>query len=165
MDGGNRKVKYKYIRWWQQKGGLWTDAPCFFTFIFQSQPLKSLRKLLHLSSSSNHSIPSEPRFQPLPSQPAKSSFSEVRIHPISQAPATSSSSNMRQESQSKGRTSLQIPGQMEPSWHVSPVNRSASDGTSYSDQMPSKSGQNGHTYSRTNRSRMPNLNDLKETAL
>ncbi|XP_066476688.1 cyclin-dependent kinase-like 5 [Tiliqua scincoides] len=127
-----------------------------------SQPLKSLRKLLHLSCSSNHSIPSEPRFQPLPSQPTKT-FSEVRIHPISQA-STSSSSNIRQESQSKSRT-LQIPGQMEPSWHVSPVNRSASDGTAYSDQMPSKSGQNGHTYNRTNRSRMPNLNDLKETAL
>ncbi|XP_061483225.1 cyclin-dependent kinase-like 5 isoform X2 [Rhineura floridana] len=130
-----------------------------------SQPLKSLRKLLHLSSSSNHSIPSEPRFQPLPSQPAKASFSEVRIHPISQASTSSSSSNLRQESQSKGRTTLQIPGQMDPSWHVSPVNRSASDGTAYSDQMPSKSGQNGHTYNRTNRSRMPNLNDLKETAL
>ncbi|XP_060626049.2 cyclin-dependent kinase-like 5 isoform X1 [Anolis sagrei] len=130
-----------------------------------SQPLKSLRKLLHLSSSSNHSIPSDPRFQPLQSQPAKTSFSEVRIHPISQASGTSSSSNMRQESQSKGRTSLQIPSQMDPSWHVSPVNRSASDGSSYPDQMPSKSGQNGHTYNRTNRSRMPNLNDLKETAL
>nr|XP_060626049.1 cyclin-dependent kinase-like 5 isoform X1 [Anolis sagrei ordinatus] len=130
-----------------------------------SQPLKSLRKLLHLSSSSNHSIPSDPRFQPLQSQPAKTSFSEVRIHPISQASGTSSSSNMRQESQSKGRTSLQIPSQMDPSWHVSPVNRSASDGPSYPDQMPSKSGQNGHTYNRTNRSRMPNLNDLKETAL
>ncbi|XP_015273086.1 PREDICTED: cyclin-dependent kinase-like 5 [Gekko japonicus] len=127
-----------------------------------SQPLKSLRKLLHLSSSSNHSISSEPRFQPLPSQPAKTSFSEVRIHPINQG---STSSNIRQESQSKGRTTLQIPGQMEPSWHVSPVNRSASDGASYPDQMPSKSGQNGHTYNRTNRSRMPNLNDLKETAL
>ncbi|XP_054830680.1 cyclin-dependent kinase-like 5 isoform X1 [Eublepharis macularius] len=127
-----------------------------------SQPLKSLRKLLHLSSSSNHSIPSEPRFQPLPSQPAKTSFSEVRIHPVGQG---STSSNIRQESQSKGRTTLQIPGQMESSWHVSPVNRSANDGSSYPDQMPSKSGQNGHTYNRTNRSRMPNLNDLKETAL
>uniref|UniRef100_A0A8C8SL48 Cyclin-dependent kinase-like 5 n=1 Tax=Pelusios castaneus TaxID=367368 RepID=A0A8C8SL48_9SAUR len=130
-----------------------------------SQPLKSIRKLLHLSSSSNHSIPSETRFQPLPSQPAKASFSEVRIHPISQTSSSSSSSNVRQESQSKGRPTLQIPGQIEPSWHVSPVNRSASDGTPYSDQLPSKSGQNGPTYNRTNRSRMPNLNDLKETAL
>ncbi|XP_007439333.1 cyclin-dependent kinase-like 5 isoform X1 [Python bivittatus] len=130
-----------------------------------SQPLKSLRKLLHLSSSSsNHSIPSEPRFQPLPNQPAKTSFSEVRIHPMSQA-STASSSNIRQEPQSKGRAALQIPGQMEPGWHVSPGNRSASETSSYSDQMASKSGQNGHTYNRTNRSRMPNLNDLKETAL
>ncbi|KAM6446912.1 cyclin-dependent kinase-like 5 isoform 3-T3 [Liasis olivaceus] len=130
-----------------------------------SQPLKSLRKLLHLSSSSsNHSIPSEPRFQPLPNQPAKTSFSEVRIHPMSQA-STTSSSNIRQEPQSKGRAALQIPGQMEPGWHVSPGNRSASETSSYSDQMASKSGQNGHTYNRTNRSRMPNLNDLKETAL
>ncbi|KYO30216.1 cyclin-dependent kinase-like 5 isoform B [Alligator mississippiensis] len=127
-----------------------------------SQPLKSLRKLLHLSSSSNHPVPPEPRFQPLPSQPAKATFSEVRIHPMSQ---TSSSSNVRQESQSKGRPTLQIPGQMEPTWHVSPVNRSTNEGTPYTDQLPSKSGQNGHTYNRTSRSRMPNLNDLKETAL
>uniref|UniRef100_A0A670YEX5 Cyclin-dependent kinase-like 5 n=3 Tax=Pseudonaja textilis TaxID=8673 RepID=A0A670YEX5_PSETE len=129
-----------------------------------SQPLKSLRKLLHLSSSSNHSIPSESRFQPLPNQPAKTSFSEVRIHPMSQA-STTSSNNLRQESQSKGRAALQIPSQMEPSWHVSPGNRSTSETSSYSDQIASKSGQNGHTYNRTNRSRMPNLNDLKETAL
>ncbi|KAM9301240.1 cyclin-dependent kinase-like 5 isoform 1-T1 [Morus bassanus] len=128
-----------------------------------SQPLKSLRKLLHLSSS-NHPVPAEPRFQPLPSQPAKASFSEVRIHPISQS-SSSSSSNARQEPQPKSRPTLQIPSQLEPTWHVSPVNRSASDGPPYSDQLPSKSGQNGHTYNRTNRSRMPNLNDLKETAL
>ncbi|XP_062430252.1 cyclin-dependent kinase-like 5 isoform X3 [Rhea pennata] len=128
-----------------------------------NQPLKSLRKLLHLSSS-NHSVPAEPRFQPLPSQPAKASFSEVRIHPMSQS-SSSGSSNVRQESQSKSRPTLQIPGQLEPSWHVAPVNRSANDGPPYSDQLPSKSGQNGHTYNRTNRSRMPNLNDLKETAL
>ncbi|XP_009474527.1 PREDICTED: cyclin-dependent kinase-like 5 [Nipponia nippon] len=128
-----------------------------------SQPLKSLRKLLHLSSS-NHPVPAEPRFQPLPSQPAKASFSEVRIHPISQS-SGSGSSNARQEPQPKTRPTLQIPSQLEPTWHVSPVNRSASDGPPYSDQLPSKSGQNGHTYNRTNRSRMPNLNDLKETAL
>ncbi|XP_064330770.1 cyclin-dependent kinase-like 5 isoform X2 [Phalacrocorax carbo] len=128
-----------------------------------SQPLKSLRKLLHLSSS-NHPVPAEPRFQPLPSQPAKASFSEVRIHPMSQS-SSSSSSNARQEPQPKSRPTLQIPSQLEPTWHVSPVNRSASDGPPYSDQLPSKSGQNGHTYNRTNRSRMPNLNDLKETAL
>uniref|UniRef100_A0A669Q3L7 Cyclin-dependent kinase-like 5 n=1 Tax=Phasianus colchicus TaxID=9054 RepID=A0A669Q3L7_PHACC len=90
-----------------------------------SQPLKSLRKLLHLSS--NHSVPAEPRFQPLPSQPAKPAFSEVRIHPMSQS-SSSGSSNARQEPQPKSRPTLQIPSQLEPTWHVSPVNRSASDG-------------------------------------
>lgn len=127
-----------------------------------SQPLKSLRKLLHLSS--NHPVAAEPRFQPLPSQPAKASFPEVRIHPMSQS-SSSSSSNVRPEPQPKSRPTLQIPSQLEPTWHVSPVNRSVSDGPPYSEQLPSKSGQNGHTYNRTNRSRMPNLNDLKETAL
>lgn len=130
--------------------------------VFQSQPLKSLRKLLHLSS--NHPVAAEPRFQPLPSQPAKASFPEVRIHPMSQS-SSSGSSNVRPEPQPKSRPTLQIPSQLEPTWHVSPVNRSVSDGPPYSDQLPSKSGQNGHTYNRTNRSRMPNLNDLKETAL
>ncbi|RMC06398.1 hypothetical protein DUI87_15832 [Hirundo rustica rustica] len=127
-----------------------------------SQPLKSLRKLLHLSS--NHPVAAEPRFQPLPSQPAKASFPEVRIHPMSQG-SGSSGSNVRPEPQPKSRPTLQIPSQLEPTWHVSPVNRSVSDGPPYSEQLPSKSGQNGHTYSRTNRARMPNLNDLKETAL
>ncbi|EOB05301.1 Cyclin-dependent kinase-like 5, partial [Anas platyrhynchos] len=72
-----------------------------------SQPLKSLRKLLHLSSS-NHPVPAEPRFQPLPSQPAKAAFSEVRIHPMSQS-SSSGSSNARQEAPAKGRPTLQIP--------------------------------------------------------
>ncbi|NXI36390.1 CDKL5 protein, partial [Galbula dea] len=72
-----------------------------------SQPLKSLRKLLHLSSS-NHPVPPEPRFQPLPSQPAKAAFSEVRIHPMSQS-SSSGSSNVRQEPQPKSRPTLQIP--------------------------------------------------------
>ncbi|KFW12529.1 Cyclin-dependent kinase-like 5, partial [Fulmarus glacialis] len=72
-----------------------------------SQPLKSLRKLLHLSSS-NHPVPAEPRFQPLPSQPAKAPFSEVRIHPMSQS-SGSGSSNVRQEPQPKSRPTLQIP--------------------------------------------------------
>ncbi|NWX50176.1 CDKL5 protein, partial [Steatornis caripensis] len=72
-----------------------------------SQPLKSLRKLLHLSSS-NHPVAAEPRFQPLPTQPAKAAFSEVRIHPMSQS-SGSSSSNVRQEPQPKSRPTLQIP--------------------------------------------------------
>ncbi|NXJ62988.1 CDKL5 protein, partial [Rostratula benghalensis] len=70
-----------------------------------SQPLKSLRKLLHLSSS-NHPVPAEPRFQPLPTQPAKAAFSEVRIHPMSQS---SGGGNVRQEPQPKSRPTLQIP--------------------------------------------------------
>ncbi|XP_020863055.1 cyclin-dependent kinase-like 5 isoform X2 [Phascolarctos cinereus] len=130
-----------------------------------SQPLKSLRKLLHLSSTSNHPTSSDPRFQALPSQQAKSSFSEVRIHPMSQASSSSSSSNVRAEATPKARPTLQLPGQIDPGWHVSPVSRSANEGPSYSEQLGSKSGPNGHTYNRTNRSRMPNLNDLKETAL
>nr|XP_033806485.1 cyclin-dependent kinase-like 5 isoform X3 [Geotrypetes seraphini] len=131
-----------------------------------NQPLKSLRKLLHLSSS-NHSVPLEPRFQPLSSQPTKSSFPESRIHSIGQTMGSGGGSGVviRQEPQPKSRPALQIPGQIEPVWHVSPVNRGGSDGTSYPDQLTSKSGQNGHTFNRTNRSRMPNLNDLKETAL
>ncbi|KFP39883.1 Cyclin-dependent kinase-like 5, partial [Chlamydotis macqueenii] len=72
-----------------------------------NQPLKSLRKFLHLSSS-NHPVPAEPRFQPLPSQPAKPAFSEVRIHPMSQS-SGSGSSNVRQEPQPKSRPTLQIP--------------------------------------------------------
>ncbi|XP_036599306.1 cyclin-dependent kinase-like 5 isoform X1 [Trichosurus vulpecula] len=130
-----------------------------------SQPLKSLRKLLHLSSASNHPTSSDPRFQALPSQQAKSSFSEVRIHPMSQASSSSSSSNVRADTTPKARPTLQLPGQIDPGWHVSPVSRSANEGPSYSEQLGSKSGPNGHTYNRTNRSRMPNLNDLKETAL
>nr|XP_015219317.1 PREDICTED: cyclin-dependent kinase-like 5 isoform X2 [Lepisosteus oculatus] len=120
----------------------------------QSQPLKSLRKLLHLSSSTaNHSAPSELRFQPLPNPPSKGGFSDGRGHPSSGS------------SQPKSRAAFQLPGQIESSWHVSALNRSSAEGTPYPDQMPSKGGQNGHSFSRSSRSRMPNLNDLKETAL
>ncbi|XP_075814833.1 cyclin-dependent kinase-like 5 isoform X2 [Microtus pennsylvanicus] len=129
----------------------------------QSQPLKSLRKLLHLSSSTNHPASSDPRFQPLTAQQTKNSFSEIRIHPLSQA--SGGSSNIRQEPTPKGRPALQLPGQMDPGWHVSSVTRSATEGPSYSEQLGAKGGPNGHPYNRTNRSRMPNLNDLKETAL
>uniref|UniRef100_H3AIY1 Cyclin-dependent kinase-like 5 n=1 Tax=Latimeria chalumnae TaxID=7897 RepID=H3AIY1_LATCH len=80
----------------------------------QSQPLKSLRKLLHLSTPSNHSAPSELRFQPLPSQPTKASFTEGRIHPAVQTPST----NVRQDTQSKSRQTFQLPGQLEPTWHI-----------------------------------------------
>ncbi|XP_069617633.1 cyclin-dependent kinase-like 5 isoform X6 [Ranitomeya imitator] len=127
-----------------------------------SQPLKSLWKLLHPSSSSNHSVPQDPRFQPLPTQPPKTpSFAEARIHPMSQP----SSSVHRQEPQPKSRSGLQIPGQPEPLWHVSPVNRGTSEGPSFPDQLAAKPGQNGMPFNRTKRTRLPNLNDLKETAL
>ncbi|OBS71203.1 hypothetical protein A6R68_00264, partial [Neotoma lepida] len=129
----------------------------------QSQPLKSLRKLLHFSSSANHPASSDPRFQPLTAQQTKNSFSEIRIHPLSQA--SGGSTNIRQETTPKGRPALQLPGQMDTGWHVSSVTRSATEGPSYSEQLGAKSGPNGHPYNRTNRSRMPNLNDLKETAL
>ncbi|MGH0127941.1 UNVERIFIED_CONTAM: hypothetical protein FKN15_020945 [Acipenser sinensis] len=118
-----------------------------------SQPLRSLRKLLHLSNSTNHSVPSELRFQPLPNQPSKGGFSESRGHPSSGS------------SQSKSRQTFQLPGQMEPGWHVPAVNRKSGDRTPYPDQMPPQGSQNGHSFSRSSRSRMPNLNDLKETAL
>ncbi|NWX84335.1 CDKL5 protein, partial [Nothoprocta pentlandii] len=73
-----------------------------------NQPLKSLRKLLHLSSS-NHAVPAEPRFQPLPGQPAKASFSEVRIHPMAQSSGGSGGGAARQEPQPKARPTLQMP--------------------------------------------------------
>lgn len=132
-----------------------------------SQPLKSLRKFLHLSSS-NHSVPPpDPRFQPLPSQPSKSNYTEGRIHSMGQTSSSTSSGGLirQQESQTKSRQGLQLPGQMDSVWHVSPVNRGATDGNPYPDPLVSKTGQNGHSFNRTNRSRMPNLNDLKETAL
>ncbi|KAM8752933.1 cyclin-dependent kinase-like 5 isoform 2-T2 [Rhynchonycteris naso] len=129
----------------------------------QSQPLKSLRKLLHLSSASNHPAAADPRFQPLTAQQVKTAFSEIRIHSLNQA--SGGGGNIRQEPAPKGRPTLQLPGQMDPGWHVSSVTRSATEGASYSEQLGAKSGPNGHPYNRTNRSRMPNLNDLKETAL
>ncbi|OCT91462.1 cyclin-dependent kinase-like 5 isoform X2 [Xenopus laevis] len=130
-----------------------------------SQPLKSLWKLLHPCSSSNHPMPPDPRFQPLPNQPPKTpSFPEARIHPVSQ---TSSSAGVvhRQDPQPKSRQGLQMPGQAEPVWHVSPLNRGTNEGAPFPDQLASKTGQNGLPFNRTKRTRLPNLNDLKETAL
>ncbi|KAG9348902.1 hypothetical protein JZ751_029219 [Albula glossodonta] len=121
-----------------------------------SQPLKSLRKLLHLSSSSssNQATPSELRFQPLPNPPSKGGFSEGRGHPSS----SSAQSKSRQPT-----TTYPLAGQIESNWHVSALNRA--EGSGYPDQIPSKGGQNGPGFTRSSRSRMPNLNDLKETAL
>uniref|UniRef100_A0A8C5M080 Cyclin-dependent kinase-like 5 n=1 Tax=Leptobrachium leishanense TaxID=445787 RepID=A0A8C5M080_9ANUR len=130
-----------------------------------SQPLKSLWKLLHPCSSSNHPPPPDPRFQPLPNQPPKTpSFTEARIHNMGQT-SSGGGGVHRQETQPKSRQGLHIPGQTEPVWHVSPVNRGTNEGAPFPDQLSSNPGQNGLPFNRTKRTRLPNLNDLKETAL
>ncbi|KAL4656503.1 cyclin-dependent kinase-like 5 isoform X1 [Arapaima gigas] len=111
----------------------------------QNQPLKSLRKLLHLSSStSHHTSPSELRFQHIPNAPPKGGFVESRSHPI-------------------GGPTYPLPGQAESNWHTSALGRA--EPAAYTDQMPNKVDQKAHSFNRSTRSRMPNLNDLKETAL
>ncbi|XP_029551172.1 cyclin-dependent kinase-like 5 isoform X4 [Salmo trutta] len=130
-----------------------SDAHC------QSQPLKSLRKLLHLSSSSstsNQTAPSDMRFQPN-STSTKAGFSEgpSRSHAGSSTPQLKSR-----------QAAYPLPGQMESSWHTSALGRA--EGNPYSEQhggREGKGGQNGHGFGRPSRSRIPNLNDLKETAL
>nr|XP_015808987.2 cyclin-dependent kinase-like 5 isoform X3 [Nothobranchius furzeri] len=136
----------------------------------QSQPLKSLRRLLHLSpSSSNQGQPSpapplDLRFQaPLPNPPQPSSkpgYSESRGHTESRGHSGVSSS-----SQAKNRkASYPLPGQIESSWHVSALQRV--EGAQFTpEQLGIKPGQNGPTFTRAARTRIPNLNDLKETAL
>lgn len=136
----------------------------------QSQPLKSLRRLLHLSpSSSNQGQPPPPpppdlRFQaPLPNPPqpsSKASYSEGRGHADSRGHSGVSSS-----SQAKSRkASYPLPGQIESSWHVSALQRA--EGAQFTpEQLGIKPGQNGPTFTRASRTRIPNLNDLKETAL
>ncbi|XP_037546173.1 cyclin-dependent kinase-like 5 [Nematolebias whitei] len=132
----------------------------------QSQPLKSLRRLLHLSpSSSNQGQPPPPdlRFQaplPNPPQPSKPGYPESRGHTESRGHSGVSSSG-----QPKNRkASYPLPGQIESSWHVSALQRV--EGAQFTpEQLGIKPGQNGPTFTRASRSRMPNLNDLKETAL
>ncbi|KAL1023436.1 hypothetical protein UPYG_G00040810 [Umbra pygmaea] len=123
----------------------------------QNQPLKSLRKLLHLSSS-NQTAPSDMRFQALPNPPsAKGVFSEGqgRGHAGSSTPQLKSR-----------QAAYPIPAQIESSWHASGLGRA--EGNPYAEQhagREGKGGQNGQGFGRPSRSRMPNLNDLKETAL
>uniref|UniRef100_A0AAV2LNK2 Uncharacterized protein n=1 Tax=Knipowitschia caucasica TaxID=637954 RepID=A0AAV2LNK2_KNICA len=136
----------------------------------QSQPLKSLRRLLHLSpsSSSNQGPPPAPppdlRFQaPLPNPPpptSKPGYPEVRSHGESRAHQVGSNSG-----QSKSRKpSYPLPGQIESSWHLTALQRA--EGAQFTpEQLGIKPGQNGPTFTRASRPRMPNLNDLKETAL
>uniref|UniRef100_A0A3B4VB20 Cyclin dependent kinase like 5 n=1 Tax=Seriola dumerili TaxID=41447 RepID=A0A3B4VB20_SERDU len=118
------------------------------------QPLKSLRKLLHLSSSSsNQTTPSDMRYQPLPNPAAaQGGFTESRGHSGVSTPQLKSR-----------QTAYPLPGQLESSWHTSALGRP--EGNPYPEQMSIKGGQNGHGFGRPSRSRMPNLNDLKETAL
>uniref|UniRef100_A0A673M732 Cyclin-dependent kinase-like 5 n=1 Tax=Sinocyclocheilus rhinocerous TaxID=307959 RepID=A0A673M732_9TELE len=126
----------------------------------QNQPLKSLRKLLHLSSPATSNQPPPPdrsaelRFQPLPNPPSKGNLNEARgLPPGSVTPNT----------KSRKPHNYPLPGQIESSWHVSALNRA--EGVPYPDQMANKGGQNGIGFTRAARARMPNLNDLKETAL
>ncbi len=129
-------------------------------FLLQNQPLKSLRKLLHLSSPATSNQPPPPdrsaelRFQPLPNPPSKGNLNEARgLPPGSLTPNT----------KSRKPHNYPLPGQIESSWHVSALNRA--EGAPYPDQMANKGGQNGIGFTRATRVRMPNLNDLKETAL
>lgn len=117
-----------------------------------SQPLKSLRKLLHLSSSSsNQTAPSDMRYQPLPNPAAsQGGFSESRGHSGVSTP------------QLKSRQAA-YPQPLESGWHSTALGRP--EGNPYPEQMGIKGGQNGHGFGRPSRSRLPNLNDLKETAL
>lgn len=130
---------------------------------FQNQPLRSLRKLLHLSSQpSSSTAASQPppppppdrssdvRFQPLPNPAPKAappSMPEARAIPVG---------SITPNTKSRKPHNYPLPGQIESTWHAS---------APYPDQMASKGGQNGIGFARAARPRMPNLNDLKETAL
>uniref|UniRef100_A0A672RWU6 mitogen-activated protein kinase n=1 Tax=Sinocyclocheilus grahami TaxID=75366 RepID=A0A672RWU6_SINGR len=111
-------------------------------------PLKSLRKLLHLTSSSSSSNQTSADLHyPLPSSKGGGSFVEPR-----------GLGSM----QPKGRSAAYgAPGPLESGWHSSALDRPK--GNPYPDQLTSKPGPNG--FARHFRSRLPNLNDLKETAL
>ncbi|XP_052396350.1 cyclin-dependent kinase-like 5 isoform X2 [Carassius gibelio] len=108
-----------------------------------SQPLKSLRKLLHLSSSSSSNQTSADLHYPLPSSTGGGSLVEPR-----------GLGSMQHKGRSAGV-------RLESGWHSSALGRP--EGNPYPDQLTSKTGPNG--FARHFRSRLPNLNDLKETAL
>ncbi|XP_053532651.1 cyclin-dependent kinase-like 5 isoform X2 [Ictalurus punctatus] len=129
----------------------------------QNQPLRSLRKFLHLSSPpSSSAAPSQP---PPPPPPDRSS--ELRFQPLANPPPKAAPPNMPEaraipvgsitpNTKSRKPHSYPLPGQIESAWHAS---------APYPDQLASKGGQNGIGFARAARPRMPNLNDLKETAL
>ncbi|RXN34264.1 cyclin-dependent kinase-like 5 isoform X2 [Labeo rohita] len=117
--------------------------------LLYNRPLKSLRKLLHLttSSSSPSNQTSADLHYPLPSSKGGGGFVEPR-----------GLASM----QPKGRQAAYgAPGPLESGWHSSALGRP--EGNPYPDQLTSKPGPNG--FARHFRSRLPNLNDLKETAL
>ncbi|XP_078265596.1 cyclin-dependent kinase-like 5 isoform X2 [Rhinoraja longicauda] len=161
-DGHDRQALQKTLQSCQNRGNDWSMDK-MMDDQSQKHPLKSLRKFLQLPTSLSHSTSSDVRFQALPSQPAKSTRSEGRHRATGQT----HNSTIRQDSQAKPRPNFQLPGQMEPIWHVIPSGRTGIDGAINSDQIISKTSQNGHSIhiTRTARPRMPNLNDLKETAL
>lgn len=161
-DGHDRQALQKALQSCQNRGKDWSMDK-MVDDQSQKHPLKSLRKFLQLPTSLSHSTSSDVRFQALPSQPAKSTRSEGRHRATGQT----HNSTIRQDSQAKTRPNFQLPGQMEPIWHVIPSGRTGIDGAINSDQIISKTSQNGHSIhiTRTARPRMPNLNDLKETAL
>ncbi|KAK5915573.1 hypothetical protein CesoFtcFv8_001153 [Champsocephalus esox] len=100
---------------------------------------------------------------PLPNPPqpsSKSGYPEGRGHTESRVhPGVSSSAQPKSR-----KPSYPLPGQIESSWHVSALQRA--EGAQFTaEQLGIKPGQNGPTFTRASRVRMPNLNDLKETAL
>lgn len=91
------------------------------------------------------------RYQPLPNPAAsQGGFSESRGHSGVSTP------------QLKSRQAA-YPQPLESGWHSTALGRP--EGNPYPEQMGIKGGQNGHGFGRPSRSRLPNLNDLKETAL
>ncbi|XP_073795612.1 cyclin-dependent kinase-like 5 isoform X2 [Danio rerio] len=114
------------------------DWPTERTPDTHSQPLKSLRKLLHLSSSSS---------------------AELHYPQVSKGSGLLGAGVGLGHQQQKGRSSLfAAPGPLESGWGSSALGRP--EGNPYPDQMSSKGG-----FSRYLRPRLPNLTDLKETAL
>ncbi|XP_046725603.1 cyclin-dependent kinase-like 5 isoform X4 [Silurus meridionalis] len=122
-----------------------------------SQPLRSLRKLLHLPASSS-SKPSTPDMRFSHGNPTSKggSFVESRGHVGAGGSGGPNPPMSRQGAYPHA-------GQLESTWHSSALGRG--EGNPYPEQLASKAGQNGHGFVRSSRSRMPNLNDLKETAL
>ncbi|KAK7129437.1 hypothetical protein R3I94_017598 [Phoxinus phoxinus] len=116
------------------------DWPIERTPDTHSQPLRSLRKLLHLttsSSSSSNQTSADLHYPPPPQSSKPGSFMQAKSRQASYASA---------------------PGPLESGWHSSALGRP--EGNPYPEQLTSKPG-----FARHFRSRLPNLNDLKETAL